>query len=185
MLLPLLTSLRAATHELHVALEQTPCMARLQADDLQRSDVARVLQVLAAGFSPIEAQLAGLAWYRPQLPAIASDLTRVSAPPLVLHAAGLDVPDPAARIGAAYVLTGSRMGVRSIRKQLASHLGADFVLGSAYYGGEGDFAKAQWDALMGAMAAIPVGGADERAAVEAGVGAFRVLQDLALQAGTR
>lgn len=181
MVSPLLLALRQATADRHQALEATPCMARLGADDLEPGELARALQVLLAGFSAIEPALSAEDWYRPQAPAIAEDVARLAPPPRSLQAAPLPMADSAARLGAAYVLIGSRLGAKSIARRLDARFGAGFSAGSAYYGREAEHAPTQWQALQQRLAAAPA--ADQAAAVAAASAAFDRLIDLSGQAG--
>ena len=126
-------------------------MARLQSDEVSVGDVTRSLQVLLAAFSVVEAHLGTLDWYRPQAPAIASDLRRLGVPSSSIEVAASPLDDACAQLGAAYVLIGSRLGVQSIRRHLAARLGEEFVERSAYYTAEAEHASAQWIRLREAL----------------------------------
>lgn len=174
---PALSLLRAHTNELHRALERTPCMTRLAADDATPADVARALTVLHAGFVRVEAGLREETWYRPQAPALAADLALLPAftAPQVTDAPGpASLPNHAARLGAAYVLVGSRLGARTIARNLRSQWGAAFIAASSYYGAEASHASEQWQTLMGQLAALD----DAETAAAVATDTFRLLMTL-------
>lgn len=148
MVSPLLLALRQATQDLHRQLEATPCMARLGADDLDAGSLARALSVLHTGFSAVEVPLRAEPWYRPQAPALAADLARLPAMPARGEGEVPALDQEAARLGAAYVLIGSRLGAKSIARRLRETLGPEFVADSAYYGAEADHAPEQWASLQ-------------------------------------
>ena len=156
-------------------------MARLGADDLEPAELARALQVLLAGFSAIEPELAAEDWYRPQAPAIAEDVVRLAPPPRALQAEPLPLAGRAARLGAAYVLIGSRLGAKSIARRLDARFGEGFAAASADYGREAAHAPTQWQALQQRLAEAPA--ADQPAAVAAATAAFDRLIALSGQAG--
>lgn len=180
MVSPLLLALRQATADRHHALEATPCMSRLGADDLEPAELASALQVLLAGFSAIEPELAAEDWYRPQAPAIAEDVARLAPPPRPLAAEPLALADGAARLGAAYVLIGSRLGAKTIARRLDARFGAGFSAGSAYYGREAAHAPTQWQALQLRLAEAPA--EHHAAATAAAAAAFDRLIALSGQA---
>lgn len=180
MVSPLLLALRQATADRHHALEATPCMARLGADDLDSAGLARALQVLLAGFSAIEPALSAEDWYRPQAPALAEDVAHLAPPLRELDSAPLPLADGAARLGAAYVLIGSRLGAKTIARRLDARFGEGYAAGSAYYGREAVHAPAQWQALQQRLAEAPPG--DHAAATAAAAAAFDRLIALSGQA---
>lgn len=149
----LLTVLRTETTSLHKALEAAPPMARFDAEDLERVDVARVLAILAVGIEAFEAEL-DEPWYRPQTPAIRAELRVLGAtagpalPTVPLRSLG-------AKLGAAYVLVGSRLGARTIGRRLISRFGEEYLAESPYYGQDAAHTKSQWETLLERLAIVP------------------------------
>jgi heme oxygenase len=182
MVSPLLLSLRQATAGLHARLESTPCMARLGCDDLQAVELARALAVLSAGFAAIESGLITEVWYRPQLPALLAELQRLPPVPPVAEVSPLRLPDRAARLGAAYVLIGSRLGAKSIAKRLRLQFGEAFIADSVYYGSEAEYAPAQWAALNEHLLEAGAAPAVAGSATTAAQAAFGQLIALSVQA---
>lgn len=178
----LLLSLRQATAAQHRRLESTPCMARLGADDLQPKELARALTVLRAGFAALESGLVPEPWYRPQLPSLVAELQRLPPVPAVPEPPPPGLADAAARLGVAYVLIGSRLGARSIARQLRVRFGEDFLAGSAYYGAEAEHAPAQWAALVQRMDEVGDSPAVAESAAAAAGAAFERLIGLSEQA---
>lgn len=174
----LLSSLRTHTGELHRSLESTPCMVRLGAPDVTPHELATALTVLHTGFTAIEAQLADEPWYRPQAPALAADLSLLPPAPAPPPIAPPPLTTHAARLGAAYVLVGSRLGARTIARNLRGSMGDDFVTRSQYYGAEADHAGEQWQTLI---QQIPTSD-DEQQTTTAAVATFRLLMDLSTAA---
>jgi len=181
MVSPLLLALRQATQELHRRLEATPCMARLGAEDLGAEDLARALSVLHGGFAAVEAALQAEDWYRPQAPALAADLARLPAMPAVAVPGPLRLDAAAARLGAAYVLIGSRLGAKSVAHRLRETLGSEFVAASAYYGAEVEHATEQWTRLQQRLAAAAPESADQASGAARAV--FGLLIELSERAG--
>ena len=150
---------------------------------LDAESLARALSVLQAGFAAVESQLQAEPWYRPQAPALRHDLSRLPAMPAPDAVESPVLATPVARLGAAYVLIGSRLGAKSIARRLRETLGPEFVAGSSYYGAEAEHAPEQWGALQQRLAAAAPESADEAcAAARAAFGLLIGLSERAIPA---
>jgi heme oxygenase (biliverdin-IX-beta and delta-forming) len=129
--------LRAGTRELHARLDEMT--AGLELAD--RSDYAAFLSASAAALLPLERHLERNSielWVpdwsrRRRSAAITSDLTRLGArgEPRMLR----DPPvEPAALLGMAYVLEGSRLGARVLIGRVAASADPDVRAATAYLG---------------------------------------------------
>jgi heme oxygenase len=148
--------LRAGTREAHASIEAVPALARLVAPDLTRDEYVAILRHMHAFLAHIEPAIvtvletlpdaaALLDGTRPR--ALAADLAwfgvaAIAAPPLP----ALD--DPAAALGALYVIVGSGLGGRVIARHLADSLGVAAGSGASFYDGlTAEAARRQWYCL--------------------------------------
>lgn len=157
---PLLAALRAGTRAAHETLEAEPVMAALLAPDLTRAAYVAVLRAMHAfhagmGRALAPHILAGL-WPRAmdddRLRALDEDLAwlgATAARPMTLRLP----PEPAALLGACYVLEGSALGGRVIGRAVARSLGVGPQRGGSYYcGASAEDARARWQQFCGTLA---------------------------------
>ena len=126
--------LRRKTAAAHAALEKLPGMHRLLQPDVTMIEYATVLEGFIPVHASLEPQAAQCAEWAPgcsgeRLRAIEADLRDLARRPLqppVAHAPTF--AEPAAALGACYVLEGSFLGGTVIASQLQRHLGSQLPL---------------------------------------------------------
>ncbi len=141
------TRLREATREAHRRVESVPAMRRLLSSSLDRDGLRATLARIHGFLDPLETRLAlypdvAAIGFRPRAALLRTDLA-------ALGWAATDIADlprggppdwvdrPAAALGAAYVLEGSRAGAPTIHLRLTATLGAsDPAAGGLSYFGD-------------------------------------------------
>ncbi len=127
-------ALREFTAEIHQKLEVTPFGHRVFAEDFSATELASILGRMVSVYRPLEAQLinktpASSLNYRPRLPLLLAGLAALRAePPSPMNDLKIQLPDePAARMGAIYVIEGSTMGGQKIYEQLAPRFSRETI----------------------------------------------------------
>ncbi len=124
--LTLLDRLRAATADLHAAVERE---SGLMDEHLSLEDYAAILGRLHAFHGCVEPAVQdaldeAMMAPRRRLAAIDRDLRRLGAAPSPLRTDPPALPDQASGLGALYVLDGSRLGARVVAAAIAQRLGS-------------------------------------------------------------
>ncbi len=181
-----LARLRAGTAAAHARIETVPALARLLADDLTRDEYVAIVRrmqafhyhfepAIAAALESVPQAAALLDGSRPR--ALAEDLgwfgATAAAPPALPELA-----DPAAALGALYVIEGSGLGGRVIGRHLAAVLGVGPSTGGSFYCRlDADTARRRWHYLAGLLGAADFGddAADDRM-VDGALAAFSALE---------
>lgn len=95
--------------------------------------------------------------------------------PVVCEDAHLDVDDPAAAIGAVYVLEGARLGGKVLARQAEARLGLSAESGAAYLNGDGRDSGRRWRRFLAALEERIVASEDIVRAVAAARETFRLV----------
>ncbi|MFW5910142.1 MAG: biliverdin-producing heme oxygenase [Thiohalospira sp.] len=128
--------LREGTAQLHAAIEDTPVVTRVMGDSITEADYRALLGRLHGFHSPLEAGLEGCCPalaverpFRPRAPRLARDLRARGIDPGGLpRCPRTPVPQTRAEfLGIAWVLEGSALGARVIRRQVGERLGPDAI----------------------------------------------------------
>ena len=118
-------TLRNATREAHHALDHHPLLAPLVRRDLNEKAYANALAALSAPHQWVEQMLGGFAPnppFTPRWPRLCMDLQWLGRPSLPLGATPPPLVSPAEKLGALYVLEGSRLGAAAIARVIARNL---------------------------------------------------------------
>lgn len=172
------TALRAATRELHHAVDHHPLLAPLLRSGLDRRHYGQVLRALLWLHQPLQASLAAgiarfgggyeladrVAWLRADLGflGVAADL-----PAEAWQAPVAATPRELA--GMLYVVEGSMLGGQVIARQLAASLDLGVGTGASFFNGWGRETPARWQAFWIHADVLTNGGTDEACAAAAGL----------------
>lgn len=95
--------------------------------------------------------------------------------PVIREDAHLEFHDPAAAIGAVYVLEGARLGGKVLARQAEARLGLSAESGAAYLNGEGRDSGRRWRRFLAALEERIVSSEDIARAVAAARETFRLV----------
>ncbi len=160
-----MSRLRRDTSAVHAEVEALACFARLFAPDYRLVEYHLLLRRLYGFFVTVEPIVfaardepggegeASPAWSR----RLHADLIALGDSEAALAAAERcaeppDLPTPAHRAGALYVIEGSALGSRIIHRQLHERFGAAVAPALNYYGTQAGAAGARWQRFRSAMA---------------------------------
>lgn len=153
--------LKSETTVAHKQLEKTSSFKRLFAEDYQMSEYAQLLANFYGYFAAIEEilfadipqQYVGSLHYRAKTALLKQDLAALGVDVESLPLCN-DLPPLgsfAQKMGVFYVLEGSTLGGRVIKRHLSQHFAAEVVPALHFYTGYGDHLDLEWQRFIALM----------------------------------